>query len=297
MFDNTCKFLAENFSADFATWLIGEPITMTQLSPSELSLEPIRADALILLNSDSFILHAEFQTEPDPTMPFRMADYRLRVYRRFPHKQMRQVVIYLTRTTSTLVHQKTFEIPGTRHEFEIIRLWEQPTQPFLESTGLLPLAVLTQTPNAAQTLRQVAAQVDTIPETSVQSNIAASTGILAGLLLKKDLINQVLRRDIMQQSVIYQEWREEFLQEGEQRGRTKGIAEGKTKGIAEGKAEGKTEEARSLILRQLPRRIGEVDLELRSKIESLSLLQLETLAEALLDFSAPKDLVEWLDKN
>lgn len=52
MFDNVCKFLAESFSADFATWLLGEPITLTELSPSELSLEPIRADALILLQSD-----------------------------------------------------------------------------------------------------------------------------------------------------------------------------------------------------------------------------------------------------
>ncbi|NEO01055.1 MAG: Rpn family recombination-promoting nuclease/putative transposase, partial [Moorea sp. SIO3I7] len=67
MFDNTCKFLAESFSEDFASWLLGEPITMTQLSPSELSLEPIRADALILLNSDDFVLHVEFQTQPDST--------------------------------------------------------------------------------------------------------------------------------------------------------------------------------------------------------------------------------------
>ncbi|NEO03609.1 MAG: Rpn family recombination-promoting nuclease/putative transposase, partial [Moorea sp. SIO3I7] len=67
MFDNTCKFLAESFSEDFASWLLGEAITMTQLSPSELSLEPIRADALILLNSDDFVLHVEFQTQPDST--------------------------------------------------------------------------------------------------------------------------------------------------------------------------------------------------------------------------------------
>jgi predicted transposase YdaD len=40
MFDNTCKFLAENFPSDFATWLLGKPITLTKLSPKELSLEP-----------------------------------------------------------------------------------------------------------------------------------------------------------------------------------------------------------------------------------------------------------------
>jgi predicted transposase/invertase (TIGR01784 family) len=266
MFDNTCKFLAESFSEDFASWLLGTPVTMTRLSPSELSLEPIRADALILLNSDNFVLHIEFQTEPDPTMGFRMADYRLRVFRRFPTKQMRQVVIYLTRSNSELVYQNLFEIPGTRHEFEVIRLWEQSTQPFLKATGLLPLAVLTQTSDAAQTLRQVAARIEAIPELRVQSNVAASTGILAGLLLKRDFINQILRRDIMQQSVIYQD----ILQEGEERGE------------------------RSLVLRQLTRRIGEVSPERRSQIQALSLPQLEALGEALLDFTKPEDLHEWI---
>jgi predicted transposase YdaD len=48
MYDNTCRFLAEQFSADFASWLMGQAVPMTELKPSELSLEPIRADALIL---------------------------------------------------------------------------------------------------------------------------------------------------------------------------------------------------------------------------------------------------------
>nr|WP_265579868.1 hypothetical protein [Romeria gracilis] len=41
MFDTVCKFLAETFSADFASWLLGESVTLSKLSPSELSLEPI----------------------------------------------------------------------------------------------------------------------------------------------------------------------------------------------------------------------------------------------------------------
>ncbi|NJM77914.1 MAG: Rpn family recombination-promoting nuclease/putative transposase [Acaryochloridaceae cyanobacterium RU_4_10] len=274
MFDPTCKFLAESFPADFATWLLGEPISFTKLSPTELSLEPIRADSLILLNSERLILQIEFQTKPDPTMPFRMADYRLRLHRRFPDKEIRQIVIYLSPTGSELVYQTVFEIPGMRAEFDVVRLWEQPTQLFLESTGLLPLAVLTQTPDKAQTLRQVAAKIEVISEQRVQSNVAASAGILAGLTLKRDFINQVLRREIMQQSVIYQEWREEFLQEGEDKG---ALREGQT-----------------LILRQLTRRIGDVTPELRSQVQSLPLNQLEDLGEALLDFKNGADLQDWL---
>ena len=134
----------------------------------------------------------------------------------------------------------------------------------------MPLAVLTQTSDAAQTLRQVAARIEAIPELRVQSNVAASTGILAGLLLKRDFINQILRRDIMQQSVIYQD----ILQEGEQTGALK--------------------QGQSLVLRQLARRIGEVSPEMRSQIQALSLPQLEALGEALLDFTKPDDLHEWM---
>jgi predicted transposase/invertase (TIGR01784 family) len=68
-YDNTCKFLAETFSSDFASWLLGEPIALTKLEPSELSVEPIRADSVIFLESTEIILHLEFQTEADKNMP------------------------------------------------------------------------------------------------------------------------------------------------------------------------------------------------------------------------------------
>jgi predicted transposase YdaD len=86
---------------------------------------------LILLKSEDTVLHLEFQIQADPEIPFPMADYRLRVYRRYPQKQMRQVVIYLKPTRSELVQQTVFVIPGTRHEFEVIRLWEIPARELL----------------------------------------------------------------------------------------------------------------------------------------------------------------------
>jgi predicted transposase YdaD len=56
MYDDTCRYLAEHFSADFANWLLGKSVTLTELQPSELSLDPIRADALILLESEKSVL-------------------------------------------------------------------------------------------------------------------------------------------------------------------------------------------------------------------------------------------------
>lgn len=110
MYDNVCKFIVEEFSTDIATWLLGEPITLVELSPKELSVEPIRADSLILRQSDNVVLHVEFQTDTDADMPFRMADYRLRVHRRYPNKKMTQVVIYLRKTSSELVYHSGFQL-------------------------------------------------------------------------------------------------------------------------------------------------------------------------------------------
>ncbi len=144
----------------------------------------------------------------------RMTDYRLRGYRRFPRKRMIQVVIYLQQTNSPRVRQNTFTLERTSHEFDVVRLWEQPPNVFLKSPGLLPFAVLSNTNNRTSTLEQAAEEILNIADQSVQSNVAAATSILAGLVLEKGVIQRVLRKEIMQESVIYQELRAEALAEG-----------------------------------------------------------------------------------
>jgi len=77
----------------------------------------------------------------------------------------------------------------------------------------------------------------------------------------------------MQESVIYQE----IIQKGLQ--------------------QGKREEARSLIMRMMARRLGTVDPQMQQRVQALSLEQLEDLGEALLDFSTVTDLAVWLEQH
>jgi len=58
--------------------------------------------------------------------------------------------------------------------------------------------------------------------------------------------------------------------------------------------EGRQEEGVALILRQLQRRCGELGSTVRDQVARLSLPQLETLGEALLEFRGPGDLEQWL---
>ncbi len=171
---------------------------------------------------------------------------------------MRQVVIYLQQTNSELVQQTTFTLEETSHRFEVIRLWEQPTSIFLEHPGLLPFAVLSQTNNRTATLQQVAQEISEITDQRIQNNIAASAFILAGLVLEKEIIQQLLRRELMQESVTYQA----ILAEG--------LAEGRAKGIAEGRAE----EVRRVAINLLQEGIS---VEIVAKVTGLSVEQVQQL--------------------
>jgi predicted transposase/invertase (TIGR01784 family) len=281
MYDNTCKYLAENFPEDISSWLLGVRVSLVQMQPTELSVEPIRADSMILLTNHNLILHVEFQTRPDREMGFRMLDYRVRAHRKFPNKQMRQVVIYLTPTNSDLATLTTFELESTRHEFEVIRLWEQPASIFLESVGLYPFATLAQTDDPELVLRGVAARIEELPERKLQADISAMSYILAGLVLDRDRVGRIIRRDIMRESVTYQD----ILAEGEVKGKTQGLAEGRVG------------EARILIIRLLTRKLGNISPKLLAKIEALPLERVESLGEDLLDFTSIANLEQWLSQN
>ncbi|MGA7935995.1 MAG: DUF4351 domain-containing protein [Kovacikia sp.] len=147
--------------------------------------------------------------------------------------------------------------------------------------GLLPLAILSRSEDKIQTLQQIAQQIDTLRDRVAQGNVAAATSVLAGLVLEKAVIRQILREEIVKDSVIYQD----ILQQGLQQGRQEGLQQGRQEG------EG------ALVLRLLQRRIGPIDQNLESRIRSLPVDQLEALGEALLDFTQPTELATWLERN
>lgn len=160
----------------------------------------------------------------------------------------------------------------------MIRLWEQPSSIFLESVGLYPFASLAQTDQPELVLREVAARIEEISERKLQSDISAISYILAGLVTDRSRVGQIIRRDIMRESVTYQE----VLAEGELKGKTQGLVEGHIG------------EARSLTIRQLTRKLGNISPILLAKIEALPLERLELLGEDLLDFTSISDLEQWL---
>jgi hypothetical protein len=81
------------------------------------------------------------------------------------YRRIRSILLFAERfiavseiQTHSDSQESTFTLENTRHEFEVVRIWEQP---------------------------------------------ATASAILAGLKCENDIIYQILRRDIMQESSVY----------------------------------------------------------------------------------------------
>lgn len=273
-YDNLLKYLAEHYPTALASWLLGRPVTHVRLLKSELSLQPIHADAVQLLELDEEILHVEFETDPtdsDPPLDLRLLDYFVRLYRR-ERKPIRQVVIVLAKTNAHIPEE--FHVGETRHRYRVLKLWEQDPAPLLAEPGLLPLALLARTNQPKQLAMEVAEKVSKIADVNQRGELLTAAHILAGLRIKGDLASRLFRKELMMQSVTYRE----ILAEGELIGEKRGEQHGRL----------------AVIERLLNRQIGVISKQLRARLEELSLPELDELSIALLDFQSVEDLTRWL---
>jgi predicted transposase YdaD len=244
--------------------LLGRPVTHVRLLKSELSLQPIHADAVQLLELDEEILHVEFETDPtdsDPPLDLRLLDY------------------FVPKTNAHIPEE--FHVGDTWHRYRVIKLWEQDPAPLLAHEGLLPLALLARTEQPEQLAMEVAEKVSTIADEKRRSDLTAAAGILAGLRLDERLAHSLFRKELMMQSVIYREI----------------LAEGELMGEKRGKQEGERHGRLTLIQRMLNRRFAFLPKHVKTGLTKLSASQLDRLGEALLDIHSVDELTDWLEEH
>ncbi|WP_373540365.1 DUF4351 domain-containing protein [Chamaesiphon sp.] len=168
---------------------------------------------------------------------------------------------YSAEFATWLLGESMFRLENLECRFNVVRIWDVEPEVFLATPGLLPYAVLSRTDALEGMLRQVVSRLDELPDSASKNDLMAATSILGGLKLEGDTIRRVIRSEMMRESVIYQE----IEQQGE------------------------LKQAQSLILRLLNRRVGNLSIELETRLDDLG--------EALLDFNQMGDLVGWLDAD
>jgi len=109
----------------------------------------------------------------------------------------------------------------------------------------------------------------------------------ASFVLELPVVQEIMRWDmaVLRESPWYQQILQEGLQQGEQIGERRGEQRGEQRGEAK------------LVLRLLNRRLGALNPTLEQQIRGLSVEQLETLAEELLEFSTVEELETWLEQQ
>jgi predicted transposase YdaD len=213
-----------------------------------------------------FLILNELQLRYTDKMPLRMRAYAALAEERYG-LPVYPVLVNILPPSSTVVVSNRFESDflglQARQDYCVINLWEVEAETVFEQSldTLLPFVPILKDGGNQQTVRRALVQLQQNEELV---ELESLLGFFASFVLDTELVGQIMRWDmtVLRESPWYQEIRKE----GEQ----------------------------SLILRLLTRRIGEVSPERRSQVQALSLPQLEALGEALLDFSEPTDLDEWL---
>ncbi|NEP60643.1 MAG: Rpn family recombination-promoting nuclease/putative transposase [Symploca sp. SIO2G7] len=113
-----------------------------------------------------------------------------------------------------------------------------------------------------------------------------------------------LEQEAYENSLKYYRDLQNVVATSRQEGVEEGIAQGMEQGIAQGMEQGRQEERlqsierqRSLILKLLSRKLGDIPDPLQIQITQLSLTSLEALGETLFDFENEEDLKQWLNRE
>ncbi len=239
-----------------------------------------RVDLLFELAATRELVLLELQSQNDPQLPVRMAEYALliwRIYKRFP----KMYVLYVG--SERLRMPSGLDAPDLTCRYTIvdIRHWNAETLLRSSHTADAILSILGRDANRLDNVRRILERIAKMKQPSREIAFSKLM-ILAGIRQLGGVVEQEAKQmpillDIMDHDVIGPAIR-------------KGRREGKAEGKAEGKLEGKIEEAVILAQRLLTARFGPLSPATKKRLARLTLPELEDLAIRLLTAKSINEL-------
>jgi predicted transposase YdaD len=262
-------------------WLTQKPeISVREILSSEFQWISRANDSLIKVCSpdrEEFLVLNELQLRYTNKMPLRINAYAALATERYnlpvfpvlinilPNSQNEKIPsVYHSEILGMMAHQ----------DYRVINLWEVDVNLVFEQqlTALLPFVPILKGGGNEAKVRQA---VQSLRANETLAELEPLLSFFASFVLDIPLVQQIMRWDM----VVLSEspWYQEIMKEGEKLGMQQGES--------------------SLILRQISRRFGAIEPSLELKIKGLSLPDLESLGEALLDFRGMADFQNWLKGN
>ena len=240
-YDTISKHLIQTYPKDFIQFTLGhEDVEVLDILDTEqTTFETRHTDSLIRVHiaGKEALVHHEFQTTDDPSMPRRMAGY---IIRAIEHHDLPiySSVIYLRRSAGRRDPGHYIQdLPGHRVliEYTVIRLSEIEGQDIIDGgpSGLFPFAPLMKRPvgiDSEAWLRACVDATNALPvDESIKIDFLGRLMILSGLEYDPTLINRILSQEglmdaIMRESSFAQYIKQQGIEQGiEQGGRQRAI--------------------------------------------------------------------------
>ena len=234
-YDTISKYFIQKYPQDFIQFTLGhqDVQVLDILDTEQPTTQTHHMDSLIkvMIAGEEALIHHEFQTTTDPTMPIRMAGYIIRAIE-MHGLPVYSSVIYL-RPNAGKNDQGHYiqNLPGHRLivQYSVIRLIEIEGQHILDAghAGLLPFAPLMKRPDEMDSETWLQSCIDVtraLPlEESIKVDILSGLTILSGLRYESDIINRIITQEglmdaIMRESSFAQYIMKQAREEGREEG-------------------------------------------------------------------------------
>ena len=157
---------------------------------------------------------------------------------------IKQAVIFFFEKHDNGIHHlsdDTFD-----YRYKVIKVWEIEGTEIVDKKliglyPLLPLTIHKKQLCKEDIIKSAVATINTVSDPVCKADLLATMSILAAEKYSKDFIRTYVRRDMLMQSELLNEWISEFIEEAKEEGRAEGKKEGRAEGKEEGWAEGKEE--------------------------------------------------------
>ena len=276
-FDATTKELLESDPRAWLELLLGRELGEIRILNVDLSTITTEADSVLLVAEvEPWLVHLEFQSSYDPTLPLRLQRYNILVnYRhRLPVQSMALLLCPdADGPAMTGLLQQKLPDGLIYHEFRynVVRTWERPADEILAGgLAILPLAPLAKVkenelPTVIHAMQE---RLDREATKNQAETLWTATYILMGLKYSDELIDRLLEGvQNMEESVTYQK----ILKKGRR---------------------GSEEEAKRILKRLGSRRFGKPDAHIEAAIDAIADLdRLEQLSDRVLEVTGWEELL------
>ncbi len=238
------------------------------------------------------LIHIEIQATPENIFPERMFTYNLRIFDRFGRPAISLAILCDT-DSKWRPYQYSYNYPDTKLNFEFgtVKLLDYQDRWQELETSNNPFATVVMAHLKTQ-------QTKKKPQERKTWKFSLIRRLYEQGLQEKDIRNLYRFIDwvMMLPKALEAEFWQEFKEFEQERTMTY-MTTGERIGYERGKQEGQEEGEKNLLIRQLQKRFGELPENASKQIQNLTLNELETLGEELLDFTAVEDLFSWLESH